>query len=1049
MYKASTPRFTMKKLLLCLFPLALHAASERPPEPWPGPKGEFVFLEAESFPGDGKAWQIVETPTSNLAEIASGMKALRGSGLGGASVKQQIAVAEEGNLRLWVRFIRSPEVDDKWHSPFRVSVEQSGRVAGEYTFDEKHVPSPAAGPRRSSNPPFVWEFFEVPLGKGAATVALTTVGKLKDAEARRVDCLLLTSDAVYKPDERDFAPQTYARIRVKRAVPERVYFYSFNDHMRAPWYRNVNFNRRGWADSVAAPPADYLGAGEETPWMNISRLLYTDTDSIFMIQATVKYHNPDATESEYDVDFATEPSEGRMVKTIHRAGPGAGLQVRVPPDLTAGRMPKADAEFAAERAAFIAKLTPPAFGKRPEKFPVMVGLNASDVHNTPSVRADETRAMQFLGINGRSGLLTEDDVRAGLIFGSAHASIWHMGPARFNEPLLDKIEAGVKQAAVEFSRSPRHDQAVHTLLMDEAGAKDLKAMVGDAVDERRFREWLRENGHTPASLGVASWEAAGLTADPGAPTPALYYLSQRFRAWSVAEFFRLATEQVRKHFPASAPATQNYSDGAVYQANLYAQGNDYFTWFSRGALDAAMSEDWTNGGATPEDCGWNVALLRAATRRHGQPIHMYVISSFGRRPLDVKLKALTDISEGAKALHFYAYSPRYAGHEHGWAENFAMFPAIAEVTREIGAAEDVLLDAMPRRAETAILYSTAYDIWNVGLDNTQGFERMHTWLALRHAQVPVDVISDEDAREGQLDGRKVVYLHGEQLDARNVAPLAAWVRAGGTLVLGPEAGSRDELNRPNTALDDALGLHRAPGKVLQKIWHSGAYVCKLLKTQGQVSLGGESVDFVARSQPVEAIAGGEVWARFEDGTPAAALQPVEHGRVALWGFLPALAYIRTAYLHNQEVRDTEPATPLASVARAAALLADEGGFAEATGNAASLAKVFAGPIHYSAPLRALVTQPTRVAKVARPVELSTAEVEANFLEGTRGWVVPLANYTGAPLQNVSVIVRPGRPFGEIRSSRRGALQRVENKDGSVTVTLPLESTDFVFAEWKR
>ena len=58
------------------------------------------------------------------------------------------------------------------------------------------------------------------------------------------------------------------------------------------------------------------------------------------------------------------------------------------------------------------------------------------------------------------------------------------------------------------------------------------------------------------------------------------------------------------------------------------------------------SEDWSNGAATFETCGWNVALLRAATRRHGQPIRMYCISSYGRRPLDVKLKALTDISEG-------------------------------------------------------------------------------------------------------------------------------------------------------------------------------------------------------------------------------------------------------------------------------------------------------------------------------------------------------------------------------------------------------------------
>ena len=39
-----------------------------------------------------------------------------------------------------------------------------------------------------------------------------------------------------------------------------------------------------------------------------------------------------------------------------------------------------------------------------------------------------------------------------------------------------------------------------------------------------------------------------------------------------------------------------------------------------------------------------LTLLRAATKYHHQPIAMYDITSFGRAPLEVKLKAL---SEGA------------------------------------------------------------------------------------------------------------------------------------------------------------------------------------------------------------------------------------------------------------------------------------------------------------------------------------------------------------------------------------------------------------------
>src|SRR5690606_25191001 len=137
--------------------------------------------------------------------------------------------------------------------------------------------------------------------------------------------------------------------------------------------------------------------------------------------------------------------------------------------------------------------------------------------------------------------------------------------------------------------------------------------------------------------------------------PVLYYWSQRYRAWNIARFFQQCTELARKHLPGGPGTTQNFSDGAVWMANFFQQGNDYFTWFRNRALDVAHSEDWTNQGATHQLAGWNVALLRAATKYHHQPIHMFCITSYGRSPLTVKLKAYADIAQGAKALGFFAY----------------------------------------------------------------------------------------------------------------------------------------------------------------------------------------------------------------------------------------------------------------------------------------------------------------------------------------------------------------------------------------------------------
>src|SRR5215217_7235563 len=112
-----------------------------------------------------------------------------------------------------------------------------------------------------------------------------------------------------------------------------------------------------------------------------------------------------------------------------------------------------------------------------------------------------------------------------------------------------------------------------------------------------------------------------------------------------------------------------------------------------------------------------------------------------------------------------------------------MWKAQAELVREIGGAEDLLLPAMPPAAEVAILYSSATDVWTAKGNLAYGFDRMHTWLALAHAQVPVDIVSEGAVAAGGLAKYKVCYLSGPNLTRAAADKLAHWVRAGGTLWL--------------------------------------------------------------------------------------------------------------------------------------------------------------------------------------------------------------------------------------------------------------------------
>jgi hypothetical protein len=405
---------------------------------------------------------------------------------------------------------------------------------------------------------------------------------------------------------------------------------------------------------------------------------------------------------------------------------------------------------------------------------------------------------------------------------------------------------------------------------------------------------------------------------------------------------------------------------------------------------------------------------------------MYVISS-GRPPAIVKLKSYAHLAQGARYLAFYAYSPEYGWHEGGWGTTEAMYPALAELSREIGAAEEVLMTARPRPAAVAILYARPTDLWAMAepLDNSQGVERMMTWLALQHAQVQNDVLVDQDVVDGRLAPYRVAYLHGLQVEEQMIAPLAAWVQAGGTLVLSPGAASRNEFNAPLPALDQALGLQRLALVHPAHVFHATAFISQMMKPLEPLTLlaaagqPGGPADALVWTQRITPGPGAEVLARFADGAPAAVVQPVGQGRVVLLGYMPGLAYLRGAWVAHQQAWEVHRTTPAATPPPPI-------------------------PTAWDAALRAALTAPAVRFAGPPPVTVSAPLVEATLLESDQGWAVPLANWSLQSLDAVAVTVRLGRPCHEVRSSRLGVLPITPAADGAVTVTLPLGTSDLLY-----
>jgi len=978
--------------------------------------GETVLVEAETFVPSSPGWQVASGPETRSA---SGLCTLHGaSGRGDAVAEKTVTLASEGHYRIWVRYRSLPDA----RGPFRVTALGGGRELASAVFDQQAEPQ-APGKKRVRNNDFVWKFLEAQLPAGEVVLRLSKhEGKNCNGQARHVDCLLLTTDAALTPDHSAFGAQTYLRVTFGDGYERPVYLHLFADHYRAPWYKHYSIGRGGVVAAVRPEKGDLLKSGERTPWCNITPMLYQDTGALLTLSARFTYAEP-APHLLAKLEFATAPDEKAVVRTINADCRPGGMMIVVPPDLTTpenlSRF-KTDREMAEETGKRADAFDWPNFGKPPQVFPFLVRANLDRAVDA-AVNARERKTLGYFGF-------TPDEGR------HFHAGIWFARDGSYSNPDLDRMRAEAAKDAAAFRQEGRSlKDVLYVSLTDEPKGQTTAILAKDRASAEAFRQWLKGMGLTPADLLVTDWDAVRPVTEAQAKQfPALHYYTQRFRTRALGEFMATQRRVLEGAYGGPLKALANFSDGAIYNANFYAQGVDYFELLENQGQNAIWGEDWANAASTYQCAAFNVELMRAAARRHGQTIGHFLISYAGRTPWDAKLKAVGEVARGVKILESFHYGPVWSSHEGGpawkstaWAAKPEMWRAEAELVREIGAAEDLLVPAMPAPAEVAILYSSSSDAWTAGGNLAYGFDRMHTWLALAHGQVPADIVSEADVADGHLADYKVCYLSGPNLTRAAAAKLADWVRGGGTLWLTAGAAARDEYDRPLKALNDLMPASRSAAADLQP-HHGSGRPLQNLRRLDEVSLaGGTRAEVLSVKQTLEPRPGAEVLGHYADGSAALVRAAAGNGTVYQAGFLPALAYIKAALA----ARERSQSSPRA-------------------GDSDLLARSY-NPWEYPAAIRALLTTPTRSAGIAPPVTCDAPLVDAVYMTCDRGVLVPLANYTLRPIADISLSVHAPHEVSRVESSRRGRLEFTTSPAGRVDVRLPLEATDFLklyFAE---
>ncbi|MFW6161203.1 MAG: hypothetical protein ACODAJ_00450, partial [Planctomycetota bacterium] len=533
------------------------------------------------------------------------------------------------------------------------------------------------------------------------------------------------------------------------------------------------------------------------------------------------------------------------------------------------------------------------------------------------------------------------------------------------------------------------------------------------ADDAKFAAWLE-------GRGVEYDREVKVADDRDDP---LYYYSRLWAIEAGIDHYAEATRYLETRMGKDVLTGANYSPHANYRVTDL----QWVRPFKRRAMTLPWSEDYVWGvpEASVQIVGYLVSAFRCGAKYHDLPILMYVMPhSPGETPRDFRLSFYTAVAHGSKAIHYFCASPLATTYTENYirTEDLAMWQAVYDATHDAGAFEDYVLGGTVRRAKVGLLLSSVDEVLS-GATNFQGgvhnAERKALYLALRHSQVPVDFLTEDDVIDGRAASYRLLYVTQEHLHSRAVKALLGWVQAGGTLVALCGGGFRNEFGKANP---EAVALYGAEsGEIVrdptltQILPKQDLPPAEPLCTAKWGTLHG--IDVIAWRQRLRTTDGQAV-GRCSVGQCAVVEKRHGEGRAVLVGFLPALAWLRSGLPlrpvdRGARNQDYSHFLPTAMDERLRRRLVD-----------AFLPDDFVRPVLCSEPL-----VETTCIDTADPPRLA----------------VPLLNYTGRPIAALTVRVRGLPRARRVRSVEAGELEATFQGE-VLTVTLPLAAADMLLID---
>ncbi len=516
--------------------------------------------------------------------------------------------------------------------------------------------------------------------------------------------------------------------------------------------------------------------GETSPWIGLSPLMTAPMASVRFLFETRPPLESRGVKARFDI--ATAGDAAAIVRSIEDHDPGNVIALRIPRDLAKdAKSLLSIREDTLRRLNEVRAMNLPD-GPLPRKVWCMAGFRSNgQFYTDPAIAEMDFDIIRMLGMNGyweQNGGQPGELRKMAMARGIDRSTVYWRSVE--SPPRDAKISGGTHLNWDQLQQYIDRTYTGDIARTRKAHPYGMPTIIADLMDEpagqpfdgpeyaAEFRQYLHSHELTPQFFGEQSWESIiptrlnwrdffKLRADVLNRKSEIenrkFYWSTLFWNHCTARLYAMATRKVEDLAPGVGTRV-NFGPPWWYDYGTLPRGIDAFEFGRLRGVTLGFNEDWVGGGSARVPLEINTLLMdwsRAAARPAEPLLGCYITRDANRT--SVKLRTFACLSRGAKIFDFYYYGPAYTFFDH-WSDNLPMVQGVGELIRDIGRVDEILWESRPPRAQVALLYSKSWPVWKE--DDSEQCEQTMVYLALLHAGIPVDIVSDDEVVDGRFAG---------------------------------------------------------------------------------------------------------------------------------------------------------------------------------------------------------------------------------------------------------------------------------------------------------